>query len=236
MQMKTQAMTLRLMGSAALGAMLTLTLLACSVKAQSGVTLQDAQTKTYPVVGEETYNRVLDILFSRDVPASRGSLWTVSLRFKPSSKPESQIIIRRYVNRKLGVVEYTSPDGSIYGKLNEALARGDKEDAVEMAKSVRVARREVSVAPAQARRWYATFFDSLVSTTKTLREALEESEKTGAESFVFHGTFYDLRYEQGINEMSFKLYDVEVDKPGSDGELKLVQWMNMVRRDVAKQK
>jgi hypothetical protein len=37
----------------ALGAMLTLTLLACSVKAQSGVTLQDAQTKTYPVVGEE---------------------------------------------------------------------------------------------------------------------------------------------------------------------------------------
>lgn len=229
-------MTLRLIGSAALGAMLTLMLQVNSVNAQSGVTLQNAQTKTYPVIGGETYNRVLDILFSRDEPASRGSLWAVVLRFKPSSKPESQIIIRRDVNRKLEVVEYTSPDGSIYGKLNEALARGDKEDAMEMAKSIRVTRREVSVAPALARQWYVTFFDSLASTTKTLRGALEESEKTGAESFVLHGTFYDLWYEQGLNEMSFKLYDVEVDKPGSDGELKLVQWMNAVRREVGRLK
>jgi len=229
-------MPLRLKGSVALGSMLTLTLLACSVNAQGGVTLQDAQTKTYPIVREETYNHVLDILFSRNVTASRGSLWTVILRFKPSSKSESQIIIRRDVNRTLEVVEYTSPDGSIYGKLNEALARGDKEDAVEMAKSIRVARREVSVAPGQARRWYATFFDSLANTTKSLREALDESEKTGAESFVLHGTFYDLWYEQGLNALSFKLYDVEVDKPSSDGELKLVRWMNAVRRDVAKLK
>lgn len=234
--MRTQAMTLRLIGSAALGAMLTLMLQVSSVNAQGGATLQNAQTKTYPVIGGETYNRVLDILFPRDEPASGGTLWAVVLRFKPNSKPESQIIIRRDVNRKLEVVEYTSPDGSIYGKLNEALARGDKEDAAEMAKSIRVTRREVSVAPAQARQWYATFFDSLASTTKTLRGALEESEKTGAESFVLHGTFYDLWYEQGLNEMSFKLYDVEVDKPGSDGELKLVQWMNAVRREVGRLK
>lgn len=236
MQMKTQAMTLRLIGSPALGAMLILMLQVSSVNAQSGATLQDAQTKTYPVVREETYNRVLEILFPRDVPTSRGSLWAIVLRFRPNSKPESQIIIRRDVNRKLEVVEYTSPDGSIYAKLNEALARGGKEDAAEMAKSIRVTRREVSVTPAQARRWYATFFDSLAGTTKALREALDESEKTGAESFVLHGTFYDLWYEQGLNEMSFKLYDVEVDKSGSDGELKLVQWMNTVRRDAGKLK
>ncbi|MFN7949554.1 MAG: hypothetical protein U0Z53_29625 [Blastocatellia bacterium] len=229
-------MILRLFGNATLGVMLILMLLISSIKAQSGATLQGAQTKANPVVGEETYNRVLDILFSRDVPASRGSLWTFILRFKPSSKPESQIIIRRDVNRKLEVVEYTSPDGSIYGKLNEALAHGGKEDAAEMAKSIRVTRREVSVAQAQARRWYATFFDSLASTTKALRERLEESDKTGAESFVLHGTFYDLWYEQGLNEMSFKLYDVEVDKLGSDGEFKLVQWMNAVRREVGKLK
>jgi hypothetical protein len=154
----------------------------------------------------------------------------------PSSKPESQIIVRRDVDRKLEVVEYASPDGSIYNKLNEALARGDKEDAAEMAKSIRVTRREVSVGQAQARRWYAAFFDSLAGTTKTLRGALEESDKMGAESFVLHGTFYDLRYEQGLNKLSFKLYDVEVDKPGSDGEFKLVQWMNGVRREVGRLK
>lgn len=234
--MKTQATTLRLTGIAALGAMLILMLqVSSSNNSQSGVALQDTQTKTSPVIGGETYNRVLDMLFPRNEPASGGTLWAVILRFKPSSKPESQIIIRRGVN-KIEAIEYTSSDGSIYDKLNEALARGSKEDAAEMAKSIRVTRREMSVAQAQARRWSATFFDSLASTTKTLREAFEESEKTGAESFVLHGTFYDLWYEQGLNEVSFKFYDVDIDKPGSDGELKLVQWMNAVRRDVGKLK
>lgn len=235
MQMKTQAMTIGRIGSVALSTMLTLILQVSSANTRSGAALQVAQTKTYPIIGGETYSRVLDILFPRDGPDSGGTLWAVVLRFKPTSKSESQIIIRRGVN-KVEVVEYTSPDGSIYAKLNEVLARGGKEDATEMAKSIRVKRREVSVAHAQVRQWYASFFDSLASTTKTLRGALEESDKTGAESFVFHGTFYDLWYEQGLNKMSFKLYDVEVDKPGSDGELKLVRWMNAVRRDVAKLK
>ena len=36
--------------------------------------------------------------------------------------------------------------------------------------------------------------------------------------------------------LSLSLYDVEIDTTGSDGELKLVQWMNSIRREVAKTK
>jgi hypothetical protein len=52
--MKTQAMTLRLFGKTMLCAMLILMLQVGSVNAQSGTALQDAQTKTYPVIRIET--------------------------------------------------------------------------------------------------------------------------------------------------------------------------------------
>jgi hypothetical protein len=92
----------------------------------------------------------------------------------------------------------------------------------------------VSVAPAQARRWHAALFESLAGSARTLRAAGDEFDKTGGESFVLDGTLYELRYEQGLNRMAFTLYDVEVDKPSSDGEFKLVRWMNAVRREVGR--
>jgi hypothetical protein len=200
-------MTLLVVGHAALSAILTLTLQVSGVHAQSDATVQNAQAKTHPVIGLEEYNRVLDMLFSRAVPTSRGSLWTIVLRFRPGSKPESQIIIRRDVDRNLGVevIEYTSPDGSIYGQLNKALAGSGKGDVAEMVKAIRVARRKVPVADARVRHWYATFFADLASTTRILKEALQKSDKTGAESLVLHGAIYDLWYEQGLNQIVIQL-------------------------------
>ncbi len=227
--------TLRLISNATLGALLIL-VLPLGSRAQSSSSQQESIPKSYSVVSRETYNRVLEILFPRNDLNPSDTVFELVLRFRPSFQPTSQIVIRRRVD-KVEVVEYTSLDGNIYGKLNEILARGGKEDAVEMAKAVKVKRRESSVPYAQVKRWYASFFDSLPSTTKTLREVGEEFDKTGgSESFILDGSTYDLWYEQRLNKMSFSLYDVEVNNPGSDGEFKLVQWMNAVRREVGRLK
>lgn len=235
MQIKTHPMTLRLISNFALGMLLMLAIQVGNGNAQRRLSPQDRSPKSYPSVTKETYNRVLDILFPRDAPTPSNTVWAVALRFRPSFKSELQIVIRRDVDR-LQVIEYTSPNGNIYHTLNVVLARGGKEDAVEMAKAIRVKRREVSVPLAQVKQWYATLFDSIASTTKTLREAGEEFDKTGGESFVLDGSVYELSYEQSLQRMSFSLYDVEVDKSSSDGEFKLVQWMNRVRREVAESK
>lgn len=228
-------MTFRLISKTALSALLILALQVVNANAQGGSSPQDSAPKSYPVVGRETYNRVLDILFPRDAPTPSNTVWLVVLRFRPSFKSESQIIIRRDVD-KVHVIEFASPDGNIYGRLNDVLARGGKEDAAEMAKAIRVKRRDVSISLAKVKGWYATLFDSIARTTMTLRSAGEEFDKTGGESFVLDGSIYELWYEQGLNKMTFSLYDVEVDKPGSGGEFKLVQWMNSVRREVRRQK
>jgi hypothetical protein len=215
---------------AALAAALTLFLQVGGVSARNGPPAHD-RPGSRQVVGEETYNRVLDIVFPQDDPAAFKPVWNTVLRFRPSFKSESQILIRRG-RSKSEVILYTSPEGSIYGKLNSILARTGKENAAEMAKEIRVERTELDVPYAQVKRWYAALFDSIGGTAQTLKSAAEEFDKRGTESFVIDGTVYEFSHEHLLNRMSYRLYDVEVDKPGSDGEFKLVQWMNAVRRDV----
>lgn len=215
-------------------AIVAITLQVGGVAAQNRATLQTQQSTSHPVIDERTYRNVLDIVFPRDELPDR-TMWAIVLRFRPNSMPESQIVIRKGL-RKIEIVEYTPTDGSIYASLNEALDRGSRRDAVELAKGIRVTRREVSVPHVQVKRWYATFFDSIPGTTKTIREALQRADSTGVESLVLHGSVYELWYAQGLKEMSAKLYDVDLADARSGAEFKLVQWMDNVRRDVHKLK
>ena len=232
MQLRIPPMILRLISNPALGVLLIFVLQTGSAHAQSSSS-QDTVPKSYPVISRETYNRVLEILFPRDDPDSSKTVFELVLRFRPSFQPTSQIVIRKRVD-KVEIVEYTSLEGNIYRKLNEALASGSKEDAVELAKLIRVQRKEIRIPHDQIQQWYADFLDSLSETT-TLKERGEEFDKTeGSETILLDGTIYDLWYQQRLNKMKFSLYDVEVDTPGSDGEFKLVKWMNALRREVGR--
>jgi vacuolar-type H+-ATPase subunit I/STV1 len=236
MPMSDKNMTLRMIVNAALGAILIFALQVTNVNAQRVSAAQDRTPKSYPLAHQETYNRVLDIVFPRADPNPSKTIFAFVLRFKPYSQSESQVIIRRGAD-KIEVIEYTTLDGGIYAKLNELIASGSKEDAVELAKAIRVKRKAVSVPYAQVKRWYATFFDNLARTTKTLSVKGEEFDRTGGSVTVFlHGAVYDLWYEQGLNQLSFRLYDVDLDDVRSSAVFELVRWMDTVRRTIAELK
>jgi hypothetical protein len=228
--MKTQSGGIIL---AVLSATLAVTL-QVGVCAQSSVPHQGLQAPR-PVIDDATYNSVLDIVFPRDEPFSGRTAWSIVLRFKPNAKPESQIVIRSRSN-KVEIIQYMPTDGSVYNKLNEVLEQGGRQGAVDLARSISVSRRDLSVPHAKVKRWYSTLFDSIAGTTKSLRETLELADNTGVESVVLHGSVYDLWYSQGLKSMSFSLYDVDVSDARSSAELKIVQWMVTVQRDVQKLK
>lgn len=196
---------------------------------------REQSQRTSPVVSRETYLQVLDTVFPRNDPDPSKTMFEFVLRFGPSFHVTSQIVIRNRGDRT-ELIEYTSLDGNIFDKLNETLARGGKGDVATLAKSIRVRRREILIPEAQINGWYGQFFEALETTGKTLKQNGEESLRTRSVTLVLDGTFYEVWYKQDLNEISLSLYDVEIDTTGSDGELKLVQWMNSIRREVAKTK
>jgi len=60
---------------------------------------------------------VLDIIFQRD-EGNRD--YDIVLRFEPSNAPESQLYIKRTAT-KTQVLEYTSVNGNVYGKIDNIL-------------------------------------------------------------------------------------------------------------------
>lgn len=201
------------------------------VHAQDPSPAQNPNVKSYPVVRQETYTQVLDIVFPRESIDPPVNVFTFVLRMSPYSEPESQITIKRNVEG-IEVIEYKAVDKGIYTRINELLANGAREDPKELASAIRVTRRVVRVPPAQVARWYTGFFNSLTRTVNVLRTKGQEFERSGTQTIFLHGTVYNLWYEQGLNEMSFSLYDVDPIHVRSGTEFKLVQWIELVRKDI----
>lgn len=233
MRLRSQSLVLRLLTNVVLLMVLSLAL---GIGAVGQVRTPRSQSqRSYPVITRDTYLRVLDAVFPRDDPDPSQTVFEFVLRFRPSFHVTSQLVIRNRGDRT-ELIEYTSLDGNIFDKLNETFARGGKEDVTVLAKSIRVNRREIVISEAQIKGWYDRFFEAMEVTGKTLKQTGEESLRTSSVTLVLDGTIYEVWYKQGLSEISLSLYDVEVDARGSDGELKLVQWMNSIRREVTKSK
>lgn len=211
----------------------TLTLLLCPqrLEAQSNALPQDGNPQSYKVISKETYERVLNTVFPRD---GEGRGYDFILRFEPSFAPESQIIIRSTAN-KVEMLEYTSLSGNIYKKLNSVVAQGGKEDVVAMAKLIQVRKRLIDVPIAQSKKWRRSLVDSFDSSMKILEQRNNEAAR-GVGTITLDGTFYNFWYDQAGSHISFNILDEEVSDYEVTGILKLVQWMNSVRMDVAKLK
>src|SRR6185295_19043514 len=116
MPIRTRRISLQMFSSVVLGATLILAAQVSVVSGQSNSS-QDKPQRTHPVIGRETYNRVLDMVFPRYDRNTSETIFEFVLRFEPSFHATSQVIIRKRID-KIEVVEYTSPDGNIFDKLN----------------------------------------------------------------------------------------------------------------------
>jgi len=230
-------MTLRPLINLAMGLILALAPRVAVVGSHGVLFTQNERQKPSRVISQAGYNRALDILFPRDTYSrdqTTRTVFALILRFKPSFRPETQIVIKRKLDG-VEVVEYTSLDGNIYSKLNDALARAGYEDAaVEMAKLIRVRRRMVEVPERRVKQWHKDFLNSMGDSAKALKRRSRQFDKDGTLTVAVDGTFYDLWYEPGVDEMSFSVYDEEVDDLHPTGDLRLVRWMNAVRLEIGK--
>jgi hypothetical protein len=230
MKWEGYAMNLQIAGSVALAAILILPsqLRACGPR--TGASFQESPG-SYKVVSQDTYRRVLDIVFPRD-DVNRD--YDFVLRFEPSFAPESQIVVRRMAGR-FEVTEYTSLSGNIYRQLNRVVAHGGKEEPGEMAKLIQVRKRLIEVSDNRVKQWRGSLANSIGASMKVLEQRAVEAER-GVGTITLDGTFYRLWYDQVGSQISFYLLDHEISNREVTGNLELARWMNALRLNVQKLK
>lgn len=198
------------------------------VNAQGQTPLQGKPTE---LSDSEIINRVLDLLFPRDVLEGDNIKFAFVLRFRPSFAPETQITI---VERTSGleVIEYMSLDGNLDQKITDILIGTGQTDAKEIAQKLRIKKRVLKVSPAQVRRWRSIFYDRLSAWEKL--EKKEPANKKGPFYILLDGTIYNLWYRSRTGAIFYDLSGSEINGSPSNADSPLIQWMNNVRREIKK--
>ena len=194
------------------------------------------QEKTIRVLEIEDYGKILDMLFPRDVfdEYEYKRSFVLVLRYKPSFDAETQIVIAGRENG-INVVEFTSLDGNVYYKLGEIMEKTGQKSSVELAKYIRVKKRELKIPLRQLNIWRRNLIDSV---SRSVRPKVLESTLPAATmaNVTDDGTRYELWDSSLSGEIYFTPSGIEENGRDFSGKRSLIRWMERVRREVDKRK
>ena len=194
----------------------------------SGIQAQTTGAKPVEAVRDETYDKVLDLLFPRPALELEDAQYIFVIRYEPTWKGESQIIIIQRAG-VVEIIESASEDGNIYLKLGDILRRGGQENPARMAKQIRVRKRAVSLSPIVFRQLRDNFFDNWIKSLRSEKTLFEDTSKEVIATF--DGTAYQLWY-QGIGLVEYKLGGSSVGNPTRPDEDPLIEWMKTVKLEI----
>jgi hypothetical protein len=179
------------------------------------------------VVDNETYERVLDLVFPRNTLAGVFG-YSFIIRYRPNSEPESQITVINEAG-KIEVVEYSPADGNIYEQLNRVFKRTKRQNATYMAKQIRINKRVVDIASSEIKRIRESLYDHICLATRYERQIVNENMET-APLLIDDGTRYALWY-RGAGRIHYDLIGSAIAR---DAEHPLIQWIREVGRMINK--
>jgi hypothetical protein len=178
-----------------------------------------------PTPSEETYERVLELLFPLKEIKPTGVEFALVVRFRPSFEANSQIIIYQKAG-KIKVLEASSSDGNVYQRLTALLSRNRSKQPADLARMIKLRKRDVEVSPVLTKQWLEQF-------TSSLHASLLPPGKASQYGLYLDGTIYELHYVSGTEEYTYSYYGPEVGFSMKDSAPPLVRWMNELRQSIA---
>jgi hypothetical protein len=161
----------------------------------------------YTFLDQEAYDRVLDLIFPAPPEISKDIMFTMSVRFLPSSRPESQILVTLFQG-KLPSVTYTVADKLVFASAYRRVEPGDKlrimpsdeAEIARIAKGIAVASKVVEIDPERVLGWQQGMFRSLGDSFLSLRRGTEDLYRKGTLNLLLDGPMYEVRYTQRYGE------------------------------------
>jgi hypothetical protein len=191
------------------------------------------EKQTYRAFPVETYKKIVDLLFPLDALEEHQLGFVLVLRFMPSFEAESQIVI---VGREgsVQITEYESLDGNIYIKANEILKKTGQNDPSEVAKMIRIGKRQLKIPTYQVLRWRRNLIKSVGLALQPKNS--ETVTRPYIVTVIDDPTGYNLWDSSMAGDVYYSTSSILIANrpyPGRDG---FIRWMKTVEQEVSKLK
>jgi hypothetical protein len=186
-----------------------------------------------PDVRPEDYSRVLDAVFSNVAESPSRAVFTIRVRFRPTSEPEAQLVLRQE-RGATGVVEYLQADRSIHSAINEMLEANPGASAESVKGRIRVQRRSITLPAVRLFEIQAGLFASLDVTMADLASVGRSFYNSGSLEVTLDAESYDIVYEQGTTRLSAFFSASEADASVHPGRSGVGGWARSLRDEIAR--
>jgi hypothetical protein len=183
---------------------------------------------SHSVLTMDDYEHLLDLVLPVDHRSPPGLEYSLILRFEPHIHPESQIVIRHWLDGRTETVLYRIDQANAWRAAYGNVTEGQTPDFVAMIKQINVVRNSFSVQPSDEAAWRKELLPLLQKDVAKERKKVNSRHHETDYELERGGTRYELWYVEGDNEMHFVSTDSEVDTM-TKGNLGLSKWMNQVR-------
>ncbi len=179
------------------------------------IALQAAPQRRSHLAAEAKYSDALDLVFALDLKECRGARYLVTLRFLPSFRQESQIILCQQLSDEVAVFQQILPaaEGSVWKVIASEGEAQKRRTATEVASFFHAQTKVCKIDPALARQWMQ----------ELLPLPLAPSQYTG--NLMGDGILYELIIEAGINKTFVHLQGLRDRDP-------VISWMQKVQKSV----
>jgi hypothetical protein len=180
-------------------------------------------------LGADDYSRLLDLLLpvDRDMPTEVD--YTMVLRFVGPG-PESQITIQA---RHDGTAKawLQKCEGEAGRTAQAQLARSGPQSVEELAKGIRVERKELLVQRSRVEQWHKSLKEALQQSIAEIDKDIDRFRQTDKRAIWLHGSDFDLRYFEGEVETHWKSVDTD-----QGDHMAFSRWMIAVRQSILAQR
>jgi len=181
------------------------------------------------LISTENYYRVLDAVFTESPPTRDLIDYSITIRFMPSFRTESEILVQLPYNGIVRATLLTVSGKSVWDNANDYIQRTGRLDLNEIAKKVHVKRQQILISTAQASLWHSEALKSIGKIGEELQKDFVKLQESREVEIFLDGTTYELRLEQGTTDVRCSIIDAAVDDHEITGRSSLARWMNGIR-------
>jgi hypothetical protein len=177
------------------------------------------------MINSDSYNKILGLLFPKEVLESGNPQFVLIARYEPSFTAESQITITKALDGKWSLVKHQSESGNIYYTLSDIIKKTGREEDSWLASQIRIKRTEIDLSEERFESLHRDFIDQIILRLGFEKQYTKKKSPNAPVEVIADGTTYRLWYRGSVELNKYEDSGQDPDSPRHKLESPLVWWM-----------